>query len=258
MHEETLRKHLREYREGSLPEEELLSLLGSLPYEDLGEVKLDTHRELRRGFPEIIYSPGKSPEQLRAIGKALKNRSEAVLFSRVTPSQAALLREVIEDLDYSEVARAAYRQGAFLEEGGELLVVTAGSSDVPVAEEAALTASLMGCAVTRLYDVGVAGIHRLLDNLPLLRKARALVVVAGMDGALPSVVSGLVTVPVVAVPTSTGYGASFGGVSALLAMLNSCSPGVTVVNIDNGVGGGYAGGLMARGAHRRLGENSVE
>jgi hypothetical protein len=258
MHEETLRKHLREYREGSLSEREVLSLLGSLPYEDLGEVKLDTHRELRRGFPEIIYSPGKSPEQIRAIAEALKERSGAVLFSRVTPAQVVLLREVMTDLYYSEIARAAYRRGEFVEEAGELLVVTAGSSDVPVAEEAALTASLMGCEVTRLYDVGVAGIHRLLDNLPLLRKAQALVVVAGMDGALPSVISGLVAAPVVAIPTSTGYGASFGGVSALLAMLNSCSPGVTVVNIDNGVGGGYAGGLMARGAHRRLPENSVE
>ncbi len=258
MNKETLRKHLRSYREGSLPESELLSLLGSLPYEDLGEVKLDTHRELRRGFPEIIYSPGKSSSQLRAIAEALKGRDGAVLFSRITLSQVELLRGVAEDLEYSEVARAAYRRGSVCEEEGDLLVVTAGSSDVPVAEEAALTASLMGCSVTRLYDVGVAGIHRLLDSLALLRQAQALVVVAGMDGALPSVVSGLVTAPVVAIPTSTGYGASFGGISALLAMLNACSPGITVVNIDNGVGGGYAGALIARGAHRRLPENSVE
>ncbi len=248
MNKETLLRHLREYREGSLPESRLLSLLGSLPYEDLGEVKLDTHRELRRGFPEIIYCPGKSSTQLRVIAEALKNRSGAVLFSRISPSQAAFLREILEDLEYSEIARGAYRKGEARGKKGNLLVVTAGSSDVPVAEEAALTASLMDCDVTRLYDVGVAGIHRLLDNLPLLREARALVVVAGMDGALPSVVSGLVTAPVVAVPTSTGYGASFGGLSALLAMLNACSPGITVVNIDNGVGGGYAGALIARGS----------
>ncbi|HOO63107.1 MAG TPA: nickel pincer cofactor biosynthesis protein LarB [Synergistaceae bacterium] len=248
MNRESLRKRLREYREGALSESGLLSFLESFPYEDLGEVKLDIHRELRRGFPEIIYSPGKSAAQLRAIAEALKDRPGAVLFSRILPDQVRLLREIMENLEYSEIARGAYRKGEPAEKRGELLVITAGSSDVPVAEEAALTASLMEWEVARLYDVGVAGIHRLLDNLPLLRRASALVVVAGMDGALPSVVSGLVMAPVVAIPTSTGYGASFGGLSALLAMLNSCSPGITVVNIDNGVGGGYAGALIARGA----------
>ncbi len=247
MNRADLQRMLREYKEGSLEEAVLLGAIEDLPYRDLGEVKLDSHRELRRGFPEIIYSPGKSDEQLLAIARALKDSPHRVLFSRISPLKVELLRNVLPEIVHHKVARAAYLERPRPSRGGTLAVVTAGSSDVPVGEEAALMARLMGSPVECLYDVGVAGIHRLLENLHILHRARAIVVVAGMDGALPSVVSGLVKVPVVAVPTSTGYGASFGGVSALLAMLNSCSPGVTVVNIDNGIGGGYAGALIAQG-----------
>lgn len=221
--------------------------LRNLPYEDLGFAKLDHHRALRRDFPEVVLGQGKTAEQIAAITERLAAVADRVLVTRASPESFAAVRERLPDATYNAVARAITlnrlkdtpsRQG--------VMVVSAGTADLPVAEEAAITAELMDSTVDRAYDVGVAGIHRLLDHLPRLREARVVVVVAGMEGALPSVVSGLVAVPVIAVPTSCGYGASFGGLAPLLAMLNSCSPGVSVVNIDNGFGAGYLAALINR------------
>ena len=217
----------------------MVSRLRGLPYQDLGFAKIDHHRAIRKGFPEVVFGQGKSPEQVASIGEAVLGRSDRLLVTRAGPEAFAALAERVPDAVYDETARTIVVDRRSGGKRPGVLVVCAGTSDLPVAAEAAVTAGVMGCDVDRLFDVGVAGMHRLLDHLPALQAARVIVCVAGMEGALPSIVGGLVAAPVIAVPTSVGYGASFGGVAALLAMLNSCAPGVAVVNIDNGFGAGY-------------------
>jgi hypothetical protein len=245
---ETVRSILREVSRGKLGVEEGIRRLQFLPFEDLGFAKVDHHRQLRRGFPEVIFGEGKTAEQIRGIVKSLKTRRAPVLVTRVDASVHRALRRSHSAAVYHPQARAITvlppKWRPRLLPG--VLIVAAGTSDIPVAEEAALTAELMGNRVGRIYDVGVAGLHRLLAHRDLLGKARVVVVVAGMEGALPSVVGGLVDAPVIAVPTSVGYGASFGGLAALLGMLNSCAGGVMVVNIDNGYAAGFGAGLINR------------
>ena len=208
---------------------------------DLGFAQVDTHRALRKGFPEVIFGAGKTSAQIVAIAGKLIEREQNVLVTRLTPENARALRKKFKRAVYHDLARCvAIEKKPLPKRAGAIAVICAGTSDLPVAEEAAVTAGIMGNTVVRINDVGVAGLHRILSRLDVLQQANVLVVVAGMEGALPSVVAGLVNKPVIAVPTSVGYGASFGGVTALLGMLNSCGSGVTVVNIDNGFGGGYA------------------
>ncbi|HEY7820125.1 MAG TPA: nickel pincer cofactor biosynthesis protein LarB, partial [Vicinamibacteria bacterium] len=206
----------------------------------------DHHRSLRRGFPEVVFGPGKTPGQIAEIAARLSEKGHLVLVTKTTEEAHRAVAERNPEARWHESAGAIVIGRPDGETAGQALVLSAGTSDIRVAEEAALTAELMGAQASRIYDVGVAGLHRLLEHVESVVTADVLVVVAGMDGALPSVVSGLTRAPVVAVPTSVGYGASFGGVSALLAMLNGCSPGVAVVNIDNGFGGGYLAGLICR------------
>jgi len=225
--------------------EEALEQLKRLPYENLDFARLDHHRALRQGFPEVVFCQGKTPEQVACLVDRLVACHDRVLATRATPLVYAAVRTEVAEAVYHEVARLIVvdREPERAKQPG-VLVVTGGTSDIPVAEEAAITAEVMGNQVERLYDVGVAGLHRLLDQSEALMRARVVVVVAGMEGALASVVGGLVAAPVIAVPTSVGYGASFGGLAALLAMLNSCASGVAVVNIDNGFGAGYLAGMI--------------
>ena len=216
----------------------ILSALRAVPFEDLGFARVDTHRELRQGFPEVILGIGKTPSQIAAIAEKIVAAGQALLVTRADVEAYDAVRARVPGVTYHATARAiTLAQGDVPTGKGTILIACAGTSDLPIAEEAAVTAELMGNRIDRLYDVGVAGLHRLLIEQNRLRSARVIVVVAGMEGALPSVVAGLVEVPVIAVPTSVGYGASFGGVTALLSMLNSCANGVSVVNIDNGFGG---------------------
>ena len=239
-----MRELLVRFKENGESVDAAIEQLRDLPYQDIGFAKLDHHRALRTGWPEVIFGKGKTPEQVAMIVSAMKGRGHPVL---VTKSDQETYQAVLQDTpeaEFHQLPKAIVvpePQATPLKEG--ITVVTAGTADLPVAEEAALTASLMGNDVTMVSDVGVAGLHRLLDQLPELRKARVLVVVAGMDAALVGVVAGLVSVPVIAVPTSTGYGASFDGLAPLLSMLNSCAPGVAVVNIDNGFGAGHMAAL---------------
>lgn len=228
---------------------EALELLRYLPYEDLGFAKLDHHRALRDDLPEVVLGQGKTAKQLVAIAEKLVARSGRLLITRVDRARYDMIKKSVADAVYHEEAGAVtvHRRPEPPLDG--IAALCAGTADLPVAEEAAVTAELMGHRVQRIYDVGVAGIHRLFDNLGELREANVLIVVAGMEGALPSVVSGLVSVPVIAVPTSTGYGAAFQGLAPLLTMLNSCAPGVAVVNIDNGFGAGYLAAVINRLAH---------
>ncbi|HDQ93193.1 MAG TPA: nickel pincer cofactor biosynthesis protein LarB [Synergistetes bacterium] len=247
MDERELRLLADKLRREEISVDSFVRSLKGLPFRDLGEVKLDTHRALRNGFPEIIYCPGKSPEQLERISSALAECPGKALFSRMSEEQYELILPILPDLEYLKNARMGRLWLDRPESGqGLLLVVTGGSCDVPVAEEAAVTAEIMGCNVIRLFDVGVAGLHRLLAHLDMLLDADAIVAIAGMDGALPGVVAGIASCPVVAVPTSVGYGAALNGIGPLLTMLNSCALGVSVVNIDNGIGAGYAAALMMR------------
>lgn len=242
-----LRELLKRVAAGQTAVETALSQLETLPFEDLGFACVDHHRSLRCGFPEVIFGQGKTPEQIEAIFMRLTAAGGNVLATRVSPDAAARVIERCPEATYHEVARAlTLRQTPAQPAIGLIGIVCAGSSDLPVAEEARVTAEIMDQPTHTLYDVGVAGLHRLLSRSRDLREARALVVVAGMEGALPSVVGGLVTAPVIAVPTSVGYGASFQGLAALLAMLNSCAAGVSVVNIDNGFGAGYQAALINR------------
>lgn len=238
---------LEAVRDGRLDVDAALAQLKAWPYEDLGGVRLDHHRSLRLGFPEVVYCPGKTPEQVALIVERLAGHHGVVLATRADAEQVAAVRERVPDVEFHAAPRALVvdRRVDPPRQPG-LMVLAAGTADIPVAEEAALTAELMGNDVTRVYDVGVAGLHRLLDQLPLLQAAHALVVVAGMEGALPSVVGGLVSAPVIAVPTSVGYGSHLGGMAPLLTMLNTCAPGVAVVNIDNGFGAGYLAALINR------------
>jgi pyridinium-3,5-biscarboxylic acid mononucleotide synthase len=247
MDERELRLLADKLRREEISVDSFVRSLKGLPFRDLGEVKLDTHRALRNGFPEIIYCPGKSPDQLKRIAGALSEHPGKALFSRMSIEQHEILLPILPELEYLESARMGRLWLDRSETGqGLLLVVTGGSCDVPVAEEAAVTAEIMGCNVRRLFDVGVAGLHRLLAHLDMLLDADAIVAIAGMDGALPGVVAGITSCPVVAVPTSVGYGAALNGIGPLLTMLNSCALGVSVVNIDNGIGAGYAAALMMR------------
>jgi NCAIR mutase (PurE)-related protein len=217
-------------------------------YVDLGFACVDTDRQKRRGFPEVIFCQRKTRLEILRIAEELnKEKDSPLLLTRLKAPVYRYLKKKIHGLKYNEKAKLAYRCAKSAHRyAGEVLIVTAGTSDIPVAEEAALTLELMGSGVRKLYDVGVAGVHRILDKKELLEKASCIIVVAGMEGALASLVSGLVKTPVIAVPTSCGYGASFGGLSALLTMLNSCSPGIAVINIDNGFGAGYFAGLVNR------------
>jgi len=226
--------------QGTVPIDQAVKALTVLPYEDIGFAKIDHHRTLRRGFPEVIFGLGKTAKQIGTIAHRITKQADRVLITKASPAAFRSVRKHLPDANYSDLARIITldrRHNTSLKPG--VLVISAGTADLPIAEEAALTAEFFGCQVIRINDVGVAGIHRLLDQLPTLREAHVLIVVAGMEGALPSVVGGLVDGVVIAVPTSVGYGAHFEGLSALLSMLNSCVPGIAVVNIDNGFGAGY-------------------
>jgi pyridinium-3,5-biscarboxylic acid mononucleotide synthase len=232
---------LQEVQAGRLTPEaahdRLLQYLRQAPFEDLGFARVDHHRSIRQGFPEVIFGPGKSPDQIAGIATRIVAAGESLLVTRTTREAFAAVSAVLPEANFHELARTiTLRLGDPPPGRGPILVAAAGTADLPVAEEAAVTAELMGNQVDRMYDVGVAGLHRLLSEHARLMEARVVIVVAGMEGALPSVVGGLVDVPVIAVPTSIGYGASFGGLTALLAMLNSCATGISVVNIDNGFG----------------------
>lgn len=239
---------LRRVKAGKTPIEKAIAQLKSLPFEDLGYARIDHHRSLRKGFPEVIWGEGKSSNQILSIMKEMKSKGQNVLITRLDEKKAKDIQKAFPKCRYSPRSKVlTYLIHPVRSEGkGTILVITAGTTDIPVAEEAVITAQFMGNHVETLYDVGVAGIHRLLSERERLEGARVLVVVAGMEGALPSVVGGLVDRPVIAVPTSVGYGTSFGGITALLAMLNSCASGVAVVNIDNGFGAGYMASLMNR------------
>lgn len=238
---------LEAWRAGKLPRERVLQAFQAAPTENLGFAQVDTHRALRQGFPEVIYGAGKTPGQVVKIAAKLLERESAVLITRVTPEHARALRRKFKIAVHHAAARCvSIEKKPLPKRPGVIAVICAGTSDLPVFEEAAVTAEVMGNRVERISDAGVAGLHRILARLETLQTANVLVVVAGMEGALPSVVAGLVSKPVIAVPTSVGYGASFGGVAALLGMLNSCGSGVTVVNIDNGFGAGYAASQINR------------
>jgi NCAIR mutase (PurE)-related protein len=225
--------------------DQILTAFRTAPFEDLGIARVDTHRALRRGFPEVILGLGKTPAQIAAIAARLAEHGQSLLVTRAHPDAYDAVRAVLPEAVYHPTACAiTLSQGEIPRGQGTILIACAGTSDLPIAEEAAVTAAIMGNDVDRLYDVGVAGLHRLLTEQARLHAARVVVVVAGMEGALPSVVAGLIRVPVVAVPTSIGYGASFGGVAALLGMLNSCANGVSVVNIDNGFGGACVASMI--------------
>jgi pyridinium-3,5-biscarboxylic acid mononucleotide synthase len=245
---EQLRRLLDQVSDGRLPaadaHEQLLNAMREQPYEDLGFAKVDHHRSIRQGFPEVILGLGKTGEQIAAISAQVATRGRPLLVTRADEAAWAAVRERVPAAEYHATARCITAGGGLPPGVGTIVLASAGTSDLPVAEEAAVTAELMGNKVDRLYDVGVAGIHRLLKQRERLESARVIIVVAGMEGALPSVVAGMVGVPVIAVPTSVGYGASFGGIAALLGMLNSCANGVSVVNIDNGYGAGCIASMI--------------
>ena len=249
MNPSTLRALLDNVANGNVAasdaEQQLLGALRARPYEDLGFARVDHHRALRQGFPEVVLGLGKSPAQIAAIAREIVSRGSTLLVTRADEQAFEAVRAAVPGAVFDAQARIiSLRRGDVAPGKGTILVIAAGTSDVPVAEEAVLTAELMGNAVERLYDVGVAGLHRLLGEQARLDSARVIIVIAGMEGALPSVVAGLVSVPVIAVPTSIGYGASFGGIAALLGMLNSCASGVSVVNIDNGFGAANIASLI--------------
>jgi NCAIR mutase (PurE)-related protein len=234
-------KLLEKFRAGGIGREKVLHAFQAAPVADLGFAQVDTHRALRRGFPEVIFGAGKTPEQVVEIARKVLDHDQRVLVTRATAQHARALKKQFRDAVHHACARCLTIDRAPLpKRRGKIAVVCAGTSDLPVAEEAAVTADIMGNLVERVSDVGVAGVHRLLGRLETIQAANVIIAVAGMEGALPSVVTGLVSTPVIAVPTSVGYGASFGGLAALLGMLNSCASGMTVVNIDNGFGAGYA------------------
>jgi len=251
---------LEDFRQGKTSREKVLHAFQAAPLADLGFAHVDTHRALRKGFPEVIFGAGKTSDQIVAIARRIWKQEERLLITRVTAAQAQAISKHIKGAVYHEQARCVTLEKRPLpKRPGVIAVLCAGTSDLPVAEEAAVTADLMGNQVRRIYDVGISGLHRLLARLEGLLSANVLVVVAGMEGALPSVVAGLVRRPVIAVPTSVGYGANFGGLAALLGMLNSCGTGVTVVNIDNGFGAGYtASQINALAAEGNAPETTTE
>jgi pyridinium-3,5-biscarboxylic acid mononucleotide synthase len=244
---ESIRKLFEEIRRGAVTPDDAVARLRHMPFEDLGFAKVDHHRTLRVGMPEVILGEGKTPAQTAAIFARLAKHGGNILATRANARQFAAVKKKVRAAEYRELGRAIVLHRDQTKYGkGVIAVVSAGTSDIPVAEEAVATAEIMGNEVRHFYDVGVAGIHRLLANREALTKARVVIVCAGMEGALPSVVGGLVGVPVIAVPTSIGYGASFKGIAALLGMLNSCASNVSVVNIDNGFGAGYVASLINR------------
>jgi NCAIR mutase (PurE)-related protein len=247
MTDQKLKEVLARVREGSLSEEDALRKIRMLPFEDVGYVKLDHHRAIRHGLPEVVFGQGKTPEQLVDIARRLEQHNPNVLLTRVSDAGMDALEAALPGIELLRASRVArYWRDRTVHGKGKIVVMAAGTTDIPVAEEAAATVEVMGTIPERIYDVGVAGIHRLFGNLEQIMDARAIVCCAGMEGALPSVVGGLVPCPVIAVPTDIGYGASFQGVSALLTMLNSCASNVTVVNIGNGFGAGYVASLINR------------
>jgi hypothetical protein len=240
-------KLLKDVKTGETSVEKALDILKNFPYTDLGFARIDHHREMRTGYPEIIYCAGKSIEQVKEIVRVMSERENNVIGTRANQEMFDAVKTIKPEAVYYPMARIiSVQKKKPKAPESRIAIITAGTSDMPVAEEAAVTAELLGNNVLRIYDAGVAGIHRLVDKLPDIRSCRVVVVIAGMEGALASVVGGLVDKPVIAVPTSVGYGASFGGISALLAMLTSCSTGVTVVNIDNGFGAGFSASMINR------------
>jgi pyridinium-3,5-biscarboxylic acid mononucleotide synthase len=245
MNVKDIEKLLKDVKSGHTSVDDALDTLKNFPYTDLGFARIDHHRELRTGYPEIIYCAGKSIEQVREIFRVMAERENNVIGTRANQEMFDSVKSIINEAVYYPMARIISVQKKKPATPETMIaVITAGTSDMPVAEEAAMTAELLGNNVIRIYDAGVAGIHRLVDKLPEIRKCKVVIVIAGMEGALASVVGGLVDKPVIAVPTSVGYGANFGGISALLAMLTSCSTGVTVVNIDNGFGAGFSASMI--------------
>jgi pyridinium-3,5-biscarboxylic acid mononucleotide synthase len=243
----SLRKLLQQIKDGQLSPDEAVVRLRHMPFEDLGFAKIDHHRRLRAGMPEVIFSRGKTPSQVAQIFKRMAAHGGNVLATKADQNHFRAVKKAVRKAEYRELAQAiALQKDASIYGKGTIAVISAGTSDIPVAEEAMVTAEIMGNHVAHLYDVGVAGIHRLFSNKKVLTDARVVIVCAGMEGALPSVVGGLISVPVIAVPTSVGYGASFDGLAALLGMLNSCASNVSVVNIDNGFGAGYVAAMINR------------
>ena len=248
MDENNLKNMLRDFKEGNISEEDIVNKLKKLPYEEINYAKIDHHRSLRRGFGEVIYCAGKTPEQTATIFQRMLDVRNRVLGTRGDEETYEKVKEIAPDAIYYKDARIiAVTREQIPINSGKIVIATGGTSDIPVAEEAAVTAEFMGNNVDRLYDVGVAGIHRLLMNTDRIFSASVIIAVAGMEGALPSVIGGLADCPIVAVPTSVGYGANFNGLSALLTMLNSCSSGIAVVNIDNGYGAGCLASMINRG-----------
>jgi hypothetical protein len=247
MDRQHLKTLLEEVRAGAVGIDSALERMRHMPFEDLGYAKVDHHRAIRNGMPEVIFGKGKAPDHVVGIAEKLTERGSNLLVTRTAPEAAVLLKARFPDGEHFPLS-GAFRlwRDRTMRGRGTIAVVCAGTSDIPVAEEAQVTAEVMGNEVVAIHDVGVAGIHRLFNNMDRISKAKVCVVVAGMEGALPSALGGLVAVPVIAVPTSIGYGASFNGLAALLGMLNSCASNVTVVNIDNGFGGGYVAGLINR------------
>lgn len=247
MNPDAIRKLFQQVKAGQITPDDAVQQLRHLPFEDLGFANVDHHRALRVGIAEVIFGPGKTPAHLVKIFAALAKHGHNVLATRATADQFDTVKKKFKKAEYNELARAiVLKQDDKIYGKGKIVVVSAGTSDIPIAEEAVLTAEVMGNEVQHIFDVGVAGIHRLLARREVLMGARVLIVCAGMEGALPSVVGGLTAVPVIAVPTSVGYGAAFGGLAALLGMLNSCASNVTVVNIDNGFGAGYVASMINR------------
>ncbi|MFZ4455997.1 MAG: nickel pincer cofactor biosynthesis protein LarB [Bacteroidales bacterium] len=247
MTERALEELLLSVKDGNLAVSDAISQLKQLSFEDLGFAKIDYHRELRTGFPEVIFCPGKSNEQIVGIVEHMLQKNNNILASRASESVYESVKHLSDNVEYYKEARTIFIQKKEIKASKFMvLVVTGGTSDIPVAEEAVVTAEKLGCTVERLYDVGVAGVHRLLSNQHRLDSAQVIIAVAGMEGALASVVGGLTDKPVIAVPTSIGYGANFGGLAALLAMLNSCASGISVVNIDNGFGAGFMAATIIR------------
>ncbi|MCY6370888.1 nickel pincer cofactor biosynthesis protein LarB [Clostridium ganghwense] len=245
MNSENIKNLLEEIKSGNVSVDEGVNKLSDLPFKDLGYAMIDNHREIRVGYPEVIYCAGKTVEQVKGIIEFMNTKENNILGTRATKEMYEQVREICKDAKYNELARTITVKKKEIElTDTYIAVVTAGTSDLPVAEEAAVTAEIFANRVERISDVGVAGIHRLFNKLDVIRGAKVVIAVAGMEGALASVVGGLVDKPVIAVPTSVGYGANFGGLSALLSMLNSCSSGTSVVNIDNGFGAGYLASMI--------------
>ncbi len=245
--EEELAKLLENVRSGDIPVNKAVRLFKNFQFEDIGFAKIDHHRSLRKGFPEVIFGPGKTPAQIISIAKRMRVLGQPVFITRIDSNSAKSCLEALPESQFIPEAQAVVVGGIEKESLiPGVLLLSAGTSDIRVAEEAALTAKLLGSEVVKIFDVGISGVHRILSKLPEISAARVIIVVAGMDGALPTLVSGLASAPVIAVPTSIGYGANFGGITPLLTMLNGCSPGMSVVNIDNGFGAGYLAGIINR------------